>query len=96
MAKKSLRKARRAKKDLSSGDTKVRVYEEVFSKLPLRKGLVVFESHLGKQFSDSPKAIYDEMRRQGVEFEAVWSYEGAKPTGFPKDATLVSAGATRI
>ncbi|MEU3371572.1 bifunctional glycosyltransferase family 2 protein/CDP-glycerol:glycerophosphate glycerophosphotransferase [Streptomyces sp. NPDC006660] len=89
VAKKSLRKARRAKKDLSSGATKVRVYEEVLSKLPLRKGLVVFESHLGKQFSDSPKAIYDELRRQGVDFEAVWSYEGAKPTGFPKDATLV-------
>ncbi|MCX5382464.1 CDP-glycerol glycerophosphotransferase family protein [Streptomyces sp. NBC_00083] len=89
VAKQGLRKARRVKKDLSSGETKVRVYHDVFSKLPLRKGLVVFESHMGKQFSDSPKAIYDEMRRQGVEFEAVWAYEGAKPTGFPKDATLV-------
>ncbi|MCT9087647.1 bifunctional glycosyltransferase family 2 protein/CDP-glycerol:glycerophosphate glycerophosphotransferase [Streptomyces sp. ASQP_92] len=89
VAKKGLRKARRVKKDLNSGDTKVRVYHEVLSKLPIRKNLVVFESHMGKQFSDSPKAIYDEMRRQGVDFEAVWSYEGAKPTGFPKDATLV-------
>ncbi|MET9362042.1 CDP-glycerol glycerophosphotransferase family protein [Streptomyces sp. NPDC006632] len=89
VAKKGLRKARRAKKDLSSGATKVRVYDEVLSKLPIRKGLVVFESHMGKQFSDSPKAIYDEMRRQGVDFEAVWSYEGSKPAGFPKDATLV-------
>ncbi|MEU9097555.1 CDP-glycerol glycerophosphotransferase family protein [Streptomyces sp. NPDC048361] len=89
VAKKSLRTARRVKKDLGSGETKVRVYHEVFAKLPIRKGLVVFESHMGKQFSDSPKAIYDEMRRQGVDFEAVWAYEGAKPAGFPKDATLV-------
>ncbi|WP_406508645.1 CDP-glycerol glycerophosphotransferase family protein [Streptomyces sp. NBC_00212] len=89
LAKKGLRKARKAKKDLNSGDTKIRVYHEAFSKLPIRKGLVVFESHMGKQFSDSPKAIYDEMRRQGVQFDAVWSYDGAKPAGFPKDATLV-------
>ncbi len=84
-----MRKARKAQRDLNSGETKLRVYHEVFSKLPVRKGLVVFESHLGKQYSDSPRAIYEEMRRQGVDFEAVWSYDGRKPEGFPKDATLV-------
>ncbi|MFD9816025.1 CDP-glycerol glycerophosphotransferase family protein [Streptomyces sp. NPDC059080] len=89
LAKTGIRKARKAKRELSSGETKLRVYHEVFSKLPLRKGLVVFESHLGKQYSDSPRAIYEEMRRQGVECEAVWSYAGKKPDGFPEDATLV-------
>lgn len=89
LAKESVRRARKAKKDLNSGDTKIRTYHELFSRLPIRKGLVVFESHLGKQFSDSPKAIYEEMRRQGVEFEAVWSYAGKKPDGFPSDVTLV-------
>ncbi|MFE0734659.1 CDP-glycerol glycerophosphotransferase family protein [Streptomyces sp. NPDC058855] len=88
-AKTSLRRLLKAKKDLHSGETKLRVYHEFYSKLPIRKGLVVFESHLGKQYSDSPKAIYEEMRRQGVAFEAVWSYAGARPTGFPEDATLV-------
>ncbi|CAM5337083.1 Bifunctional glycosyltransferase family 2 protein/CDP-glycerol:glycerophosphate glycerophosphotransferase OS=Streptomyces rimosus subsp. rimosus (strain ATCC / DSM 40260 / JCM 4667 / NRRL 2234) OX=1265868 GN=SRIM_015640 PE=3 SV=1 [Streptomyces rimosus subsp. rimosus] len=89
LAKSSVRKARKAKRDLNSGETKLRVYNEVFSKLPVHKGLVVFESHLGKQYSDSPRAIYEEMRRQGVDFEAVWAYDGKKPDGFPKDATLV-------
>ncbi|WP_369144220.1 CDP-glycerol glycerophosphotransferase family protein [Streptomyces sp. R44] len=89
LAKTSLRRLLKAKRDLNSGETKLRVYHELYSKLPIKKGLVVFESHLGKQYSDSPKAIYEEMRRQGVKFEAVWSYAGAKPTGFPKDATLV-------
>jgi CDP-glycerol glycerophosphotransferase len=60
----------------------------VFSRLPVKKGLVVFESHLGRQYSDSPKAIYEEMRRQGIEFEAVWAYADS-PQGFPEDATLV-------
>ncbi|MFF8377203.1 CDP-glycerol glycerophosphotransferase family protein [Streptomyces sp. NPDC015661] len=89
LAKTSLRRLRKAKKDLTSGETKLRVYHEFYSKLPIRKGLVVFESHLGKQYSDSPKAIYEEMRRQGIAFEAVWSYSGATPAGFPEDATLV-------
>ncbi|UGY91731.1 bifunctional glycosyltransferase/CDP-glycerol:glycerophosphate glycerophosphotransferase [Streptomyces gobiensis] len=90
LAKTALRRARKAKGKLNSDVTKIRVYHEVFSKLPIRKGLVVFESHLGKQYSDSPRAIYEEMRRRGIEFEAVWSYAGKKPAqGFPEDATLV-------
>ncbi|MFJ5552266.1 CDP-glycerol glycerophosphotransferase family protein, partial [Streptomyces sp. NPDC093225] len=88
LAKSGVRKAKGVRGKLSSGETKLRLYHEVFSKLPVKKGLVVFESHLGKQYSDSPRAIYEEMRRQGVQFEAVWSHEGSTK-GFPKDATLV-------
>ncbi|WP_406477109.1 CDP-glycerol glycerophosphotransferase family protein [Streptomyces sp. NBC_01615] len=88
LAKSGYRKARALRKQLTSGDTKLRLYHEVFSRLPVRKGLVVFESHLGRQYSDSPRAIYEEMRRQGLEFEAVWAYAGG-PEGFPSDATLV-------
>ncbi|MFD7708952.1 CDP-glycerol glycerophosphotransferase family protein [Streptomyces sp. NPDC059786] len=82
------RRARRARERLTSGAAKIRVYHEVFSRLPVRKRLVVFESHLGRQYSDSPRAVYEEMRRQGLDFEAVWSYAGS-PEGFPADATLV-------
>ncbi|MFI6489285.1 CDP-glycerol glycerophosphotransferase family protein [Streptomyces sp. NPDC050564] len=88
LAKSGYRKARALRKQLTSGDTKIRLYHEVFSRLPVKKGLVVFESHLGRQYSDSPKAIYEEMRRQGLEFEAVWAYADG-PEGFPADATLV-------
>ncbi|MDI3421689.1 bifunctional glycosyltransferase/CDP-glycerol:glycerophosphate glycerophosphotransferase [Streptomyces luteolus] len=87
LAKSGFRRAKEIRKNLTSGETKLRVYDEVFSRLPVKKGLVVFESQLGKQYSDSPKAIYEEMRRQGLEFEAVWSYAGS-PEGFPADATL--------
>ena len=88
LAKSGYRKAKALRKKLASGDTKIRLYHEVFRRLPVKKGLVVFESHLGRQYSDSPRAIYEEMRRQGLEFEAVWSYTGS-PAGFPSDATLV-------
>ncbi|MFG2360523.1 CDP-glycerol glycerophosphotransferase family protein [Streptomyces mirabilis] len=88
LAKTGYRKVKALRKELASGDTKLRVYHEVFSRLPVKKGLVVFESHLGRQYSDSPKAIYEEMRRQGLAFEAVWAYAGSLQ-GFPDDATLV-------
>lgn len=88
LAKTAHRRARKLRKDLTSGHAKIRVYHEVFSRLPVRGRLVVFESHLGRQYSDSPRAIYEEMRRQGLDFEAVWSYAGS-PEGFPADATLV-------
>ncbi|UQA95044.1 bifunctional glycosyltransferase/CDP-glycerol:glycerophosphate glycerophosphotransferase [Streptomyces halobius] len=88
LAKAGYRKARTLRKTLASGDNKLRVYHEVFSRLPIKKRTVVFESHLGKQFSDSPRAIYEEMRRQGLDFEAIWSYSGS-PKDFPKGVTLV-------
>ncbi|NBE51016.1 bifunctional glycosyltransferase/CDP-glycerol:glycerophosphate glycerophosphotransferase [Streptomyces boluensis] len=88
LAKSGVRRARKLRKKVTSAETKLRVYDEVFSRLPVKKGLVVFESQLGKQYSDSPKAIYEELRRQGLEFEPVWSYAGS-PEGFPTDATLV-------
>ncbi|WP_369170110.1 CDP-glycerol glycerophosphotransferase family protein [Streptomyces sp. R28] len=88
LAKAGYRKAKTLRKKATSGDTKLRLYRDVFLRMPAHKRLVVFESHLGRQYSDSPRAIYEEMRRQGIDFEAVWSYTG-KPQGFPKDATLV-------
>jgi CDP-glycerol glycerophosphotransferase len=88
LAKSGYRRARSARGRLAAGNTKIRLYHEVFSRLPVRKGLVVFESHLGRQYSDSPRAIYQEMRRQGLEFQAVWAYAD-NPRGFPEDAVLV-------
>ncbi|MFE0255037.1 CDP-glycerol glycerophosphotransferase family protein [Streptomyces sp. NPDC059010] len=88
LAKAGYRKAKALRKRATSGETKLRVYHDVYLRMPVQKRLVVFESHLGRQYSDSPRAIYEEMRRQGLDFQAVWSYTG-RPQGFPADATLV-------
>lgn len=61
------------------------------SQLPVRKGSIVFESHLGRQYSDNPKYIYEELRRSGIPMEAIWSHAGDE-RGFPTDAKLVRRG----
>jgi CDP-glycerol glycerophosphotransferase len=84
-----LRKSLRRR--LTARKTKIAVFNRVLSRLPVRRGTVVFESHLGKQYSDNPKYIYRELRRSGIPVRAYWSYEGS-PEGFPSDATLVRRG----
>jgi CDP-glycerol glycerophosphotransferase len=48
----------------------------------------VFESHMGKQFSDSPRAIYEELQRRKTGLRPVWVY-ATHSAGFPAEARLV-------
>jgi len=43
--------------------------------LPKNKKLVVFESFLGKQYSDNPRAIYEYMVRHKPDYQMYWSIE---------------------
>ena len=43
---------------------------------------------MGKQFSDSPRAIYEALLRANLGYQPIWSYE-KHPAGFPKEARLV-------
>lgn len=45
-------------------------------RLPMRDGLMVFESGLGKQYADSPRYIYEELLRRGDTRPKVWIYSG--------------------
>ena len=86
-----LRAERRWRALFTRRKTKLAVYNRLFVRLPIRRDTVVFESHLGKQYSDSPKYIYEELRRSGAEHTAIWSY-AKSPAGFPKEAKLVRRG----
>ena len=46
------------------------VYTPEQRKLPLREA-VLYNSFGGKQFSDSPRAVYEELKRRGVELEHI-------------------------
>ncbi|WP_406394766.1 CDP-glycerol glycerophosphotransferase family protein [Streptomyces sp. NBC_00887] len=67
---------------------KVSVYHSWFLRLPVRKGSVVFESHMGTCYGDSPRAIHEEVRGRGLPLRCVWSYESSTD-GFPAGARLV-------
>ncbi len=64
------------------------LYTRALTRLPLRRGSVVFESHMGGSYSDSPKYIYEALRRSGYRGKVYWSY-AMSSAGFPKDATPV-------
>lgn len=52
-----------------------RVLKNIIRKLPVKRNMVIFESHMGKQYSDSPKYIYEEMLNQQKDFKYIWSFE---------------------
>jgi CDP-glycerol glycerophosphotransferase len=87
---KSAARMRRATRQrLDKRKTKLAWYENVFTKVPLDNETIVFESHMGKQYSDSPRAIYEELKRSGAKFRAVWVHADAHANGFPADVKLV-------
>jgi CDP-glycerol glycerophosphotransferase len=68
-------------------------YYEACKRLPLQGSTVLFEAFEGRQYSDSPRAIYQALRRMHPELDVVWSYSSRRGTsGFPKDARLVRRG----
>jgi CDP-glycerol glycerophosphotransferase len=73
---------------LTARATKIAVFNRVLVRLPIKKGTVVFESHLGTQYSDNPKYIHRELRERGTPHQAIWSYKEST-RGFPADAKLV-------
>jgi CDP-glycerol glycerophosphotransferase len=68
-----------------------------FQRLPVKPGLAVFESHMGTQYSDSPKYVYEAAREVGFDrlgIAPVWSY-ASTPAGFPADTPVVERNSWR-
>lgn len=56
--------------------------------LPINKKKVFFESGLGKNFSDSPKEIFEVLQDEKRNFECVWSYNGKLKRNY-KDTKVI-------
>ncbi|MFJ9035462.1 CDP-glycerol glycerophosphotransferase family protein [Streptomyces sp. NPDC102406] len=82
------RKLRERYEALHSQRVKTHVYNRYLRRLPVSRGTVVYESHMGTSYGDSPRAVHEELvaRRRGA--RAIWSY-ATSPEGFPRDARLV-------
>ena len=65
----------------------IQLYRSVFLKLPMKKKTIVFESFLGKSYSDSPKYIYEYMVNHKMDFNYVWIFNEKK--NIPGNATQV-------
>lgn len=44
---------------------------------PIKSKRILFLSFDGKQFSDSPKYVYDEMLKQNVDYELIWAFNSS-------------------
>ncbi|MCY7374136.1 MAG: bifunctional glycosyltransferase family 2 protein/CDP-glycerol:glycerophosphate glycerophosphotransferase [Spirochaetaceae bacterium] len=64
----------------------------LFRRLPVRPGLALFESHMGRQYSDSPRYVYEAAVAAGLDrlgLIPVWSHAKKSPEGFPTDVRRV-------
>lgn len=52
-----------------------RIAFKIVGLLPVNKNLVIFESFLGKQYSDNPRAIYEYMKKHHSEYTLLWSVD---------------------
>jgi CDP-glycerol glycerophosphotransferase len=74
---------------------KAKVAHRVFRWLPVRPRTVVFESHVGRSYSDSPKYVYEALVRAGIRHRAIWSSAGGSSKQWPAEATVVRRGSWR-
>ncbi|WP_214326987.1 bifunctional glycosyltransferase/CDP-glycerol:glycerophosphate glycerophosphotransferase [Nonomuraea sediminis] len=79
---------------VSTPAMKLRAYKLLIKLVPRRKDLALFESDCGKGCTGSPRAIYEELRRQDLPIEVVWSVAKHR-ANFPGDVPLVRRGSWR-
>lgn len=59
-------------------------YNTVLTRLlPIKKDLIVFESNVGKSVSDSPKVIYDELKKHNDKYKIIWVTNKQYPFNAP-------------
>ena len=86
-----VRRAKKAIRNPAHPRLREEVYRRTLAHLPAADRLVFFESEGGSAAGGNPRAVYDELRRRNVPFEAVWANRGST-AGFPSDAALVRHG----
>ena len=62
------------------GRTKLYIflYKRVFQKMKIKNNIVFFESFLGKNYSDSPKYIYEKMLEKNMDYKYIWCFKERK------------------
>ncbi|MPW25677.1 CDP-glycerol glycerophosphotransferase family protein [Alkalibaculum sp. M08DMB] len=66
------------------------VYLVLFRPLPIRSKTILFCSHLGKNYSCNPKAIYEELLKDQnyLEYSFVWAFKDVSSTSIDRGITV--------
>jgi CDP-glycerol glycerophosphotransferase len=58
----------------------IMLYRCMVKILPVKKDIILFESNLGRNYTGNPRAIYEEIVRQGLDkqYECVWFFENPR------------------
>ncbi|MCY9806251.1 bifunctional glycosyltransferase family 2 protein/CDP-glycerol:glycerophosphate glycerophosphotransferase [Lentilactobacillus senioris] len=67
------------------------MYQTIFTKLPVKKNLVIYESFLGRNYSDSPKYIYEYLRKNFPgQYKHVWIVAKGADVNIPKHKDTIT------
>ncbi|MYL47792.1 glycosyltransferase [Virgibacillus halodenitrificans] len=72
-----------------------KLIKNLIRKLPVSSKLVIFESHMGKQYSDSPKYIYQRMINDNLKYKYIWSFENPFKIDLPGNPKKVKRGSLK-
>lgn len=66
------------------------VYQYVFTKLPIKSNVIIYESFLGRNYSDNPKYVYEYIRdTYPGQYKHVWSVAKGATVDIPKDKNTI-------
>ena len=83
---KRVRKFRNNRVKNTKNSFSTRLLKSFFYKLSVKNNWVLFESQMGKQFSDNPKYIFEELQNSNQNYKMIWSCENVNE--FPLDGNI--------
>lgn len=85
-----LRKEIRDFRNAIKGFTRLKryIYEKLFLRFPLKEKYIIFESFLGRNYSDSPRNIYEYIVENNLDFTCIWVFNDKKRK-IPGNAKIV-------
>lgn len=64
------------------------IYNKFFLRFPLKENYIIFESFLGKNYSDSPRNIYEYIIENNLDYQCIWVFND-KNRKIPGNAKIV-------
>ncbi|MFP5112580.1 bifunctional glycosyltransferase/CDP-glycerol:glycerophosphate glycerophosphotransferase [Bacillaceae bacterium C204] len=64
------------------------IYNKFFLRFPMKENYIIFESFLGKNYSDSPRNIYEYIIENNLDYQCIWVFND-KNRQIPGNAKIV-------